>query len=69
MSYEIKDSRFPFCVLRAVVEDNYVTIELKGSTLLIEHQILIDSIMDERLSTPYSIDYNASTNHLQLTYW
>ena len=69
MSYEIKDSRFPYCVLQVVSENNTVVVEFRGTSILVEYITLIDSILSERLLIPYSMNYNALTGHLQLTYW
>ena len=69
MSYEIKNSRFPYCVQKAYCVENNCTVELKGSTLLNEHLELINYIMTDKLLNLYSIDYDSGTQHLQLLYW
>ena len=69
MSYEIKDSRFPYCVQRVYCEAINCTVELKGSTLLNEHLELINYIMADRLLNLYSISYNDKNDVLELLYW
>lgn len=69
MKYEITDYRFPYCVESVIGEGNYVTVELKGSTILNEHLELINYLLAERLLNLYSIGYNLETHHLQLLYW
>lgn len=69
MNYEIKDSRFPYCVKNAYCEGNICTVELKGSTLLNEHLELINYIMADKLQILYSISYNQKNDTLELLYW
>ena len=69
MRIEIHDSRFPYCVSKVWLEENQITVELKGSVILAEHLVLIDKIMDEKLSFLYSITFNPLTQKLELNYW
>ena len=69
MRIEIHDSRLPYCVSHVWLEENQITVELKGSVILAEHLVLIDKIMDEKLSFLYSITFNPISQKLELNYW
>ena len=69
MRTEIHDSRLPYCVSHAWLDENQITVELKGSVILAEHLTLIDKIMDEKLSFLYSITFNPISQKLELNYW
>ena len=69
MKYEIKDSRFPFCVDSVIQEDNIFTVNLKGSALLAEHLYLINTLMFDKSLFLYSIDFDTLTQKIKLTYW